>query len=175
MCNSGLTVRQTGRVREEVNQVAGKYHSDNSAPLKERLMSVPLEAWDFEFPDIDLCLREVIRLQLSGTSFRKNTGPDIPLNAVSVISQFHTTQSVHGQALKADMLSYQDGTEVIPRDTFVTYSTADVHYNPEIYSEVLTWDPSRFLPDRAEDKKQMYGFVGWGTLASVHHRHWRLC
>lgn len=72
-----------GRVRKEVNDVADKYHSDSSVPLKERLMSVPLEAWEFEFPMIDLCLRDVIRIQLSGTAFRKNNGPDIPINEVS--------------------------------------------------------------------------------------------
>lgn len=72
-----------GHVREEVNSVADKYNSDTSLPLKERLMSVPLDAWDSEFPLVDLCLREVIRLQLSGTAFRKNNGPDIPIHGVS--------------------------------------------------------------------------------------------
>lgn len=72
-----------GRVREEVNSVADQHNSDRSMPLKDRLMSVPLEAWDSGFPVIDLCLREVIRLQLSGTAFRKNTGPDIPIDDVS--------------------------------------------------------------------------------------------
>lgn len=70
------------RVRQEVDNVADKYHPDKSVPLKERLMSLPIEAWENEFPLIDLCLREVIRLQLSGTASRKNLGPDIPLNEV---------------------------------------------------------------------------------------------
>jgi len=125
------------RIREEVDTIADKYHSDKSVPLKDRLMSVPLEAWDFEFPLIDLCLREVIRLQLSGTAFRKNNGPEIPINA--------------------------SGSEVIPNNTFVLYSMVDVHYNPDIYSNVREFDPARFLPDRAEDKKVPYGFVGWGA------------
>lgn len=71
------------RVRQEVDNVAEKYSPDKAVPLKERLMKVPMEAWEFEFPDVDLCLREVIRLQLSGTALRRNTGPDLPINAVS--------------------------------------------------------------------------------------------
>lgn len=35
--------------------------------------------------------------------------------------------------------------------------------NPDIYSEPLRWDPGRYLPDRAEDKKHPMGYVGWGT------------
>jgi cytochrome P450 len=27
----------------------------------------------------------------------------------------------------------------------------------------MIWDPSRYLPDRAEDKKAPNAFVGWGT------------
>lgn len=48
----------------------------------------------------------------------------------------------------------------------------DVHYNPEIYSNVRDFDPSRFLPDRAEDKKVSHGFVGWGTFiyGLLHHQ-----
>lgn len=76
------------RVREEVNNAADKHHPDKSVPLKDRLMSIPMEGWEFEFPVVDLCLREVIRMQLQGTAFRKNRGPDIALNEVSQDGRF---------------------------------------------------------------------------------------
>lgn len=35
--------------------------------------------------------------------------------------------------------------------------------NPEIFTEPERWDPTRFAPDRAEDKKAPHAFVGWGS------------
>ena len=36
--------------------------------------------------------------------------------------------------------------------------------NPNIYTDPTKWDPGRFLPGRAEDKKvSAHGFVGWGS------------
>lgn len=126
------------RVRDEVNSVADRYSPDKSLPLKERLMQVPIEAWEGEFPIIDICLKDSIRLQLSGTAFRRNiSGHDIPLN--------------------------KEGTEIIPKDAFVTYAAGDAHYNPDIYENPDEWDPSRYLPERAEDKKRLYGWFGWGV------------
>jgi len=118
------------RVREEVVSVADRYCPDDSVPLKERLMRVPVEAWEGEFPIIDICLKDSIRLQMSGAAFRKNvSGQDIPLNK-------------HG--------------EVIPKGAYATFAAGDIHYNPEIYSNPDEWDPARYLPERAEDKKQQH-------------------
>lgn len=124
------------RVRREVVSVADKYCSDTSMPLKERLMNVPLEAWESEFPIIDLCLKDSIRLQMSGTAFRNNISDrDIPIGK-------------HG--------------EVIPAGGFVTFAPGEMHYNPAIYTNPDEWDPGRYLPERAEDKKETYAWMGWG-------------
>jgi cytochrome P450 len=127
------------RVREEVAGVAERYCTDSSRPLKEQLMQVPIEAWEGEFPIIDLCLKDSIRLQMSGTAFRKNiSDTPIPIN--------------------------KEGTEVIPPGAYVTLAVGDIHYNPEIYSEADEWDPARYMPERAEDKKaEGYGWIGWGV------------
>ena len=101
-------------------------------------MHIPIEAWEREFPILDICLKDSIRLQLSGTAFRQNiSGRPIPLN--------------------------KSGTEVIPPEAYVAYGTADVHYDPSIYPDPEVWDPARYLPERAEDKKKLYGWVGWGV------------
>jgi hypothetical protein len=34
--------------------------------------------------------------------------------------------------------------------------------NPAIYKDPERWDPERFLPDRAEDKKVPHAYMGWG-------------
>lgn len=125
------------RVRDEVSSVADRYCRTEGVPLKDRLMEVPIEAWEGEFPIVDMCLKDSIRLQMTGAAFRKNmSGADIPLNKA--------------------------GTEVIPSGAYVTYAAGDAHLNPDIYPDPEEWDPSRYMPDRAEDKKHAYGWFGWG-------------
>lgn len=34
--------------------------------------------------------------------------------------------------------------------------------DPSVYPNPEKWDPSRYLPDRAEDKKVSMGYLGWG-------------
>lgn len=125
-------------VKEEVDTVANRYCPDTSVPLGDKLMQVPMEAWENEFPTIDLVLKESIRLQLGGNAFRKNiSGKPIPLN--------------------------KEGTEVIPVDAFATYAVTELHHNPDIYADHDRFDPARYLPDRAEDKKRPYAWIGWGV------------
>jgi cytochrome P450 len=124
-----------GRVRKEITSVAQKYTSNPDCPLVEQLAEIPSDAWESEFPMIHLCLRDSIRLQLLGTALRRNiSGRDIPLG----------------------------DDEVIPPGAFVCYHVGDIHLNPEIYPDPTKWDPSRYLPDRAEDKKVLYAWMGWG-------------
>ncbi|EME83524.1 uncharacterized protein MYCFIDRAFT_211364 [Pseudocercospora fijiensis CIRAD86] len=128
------------RVREEVVAVANEYCHDTELPLAERLSKVPFDAWDKEFPMIYLCLRETMRLGMPGTAFRKNI---------------------------SDQNILIPGTEeVIPPNTYVAMHVFDAHLNADVYDEPIKWDPSRYLPDRAEDKRQIYSWMGWG-----HGRH----
>lgn len=125
-------------VRKEVNAVADRYCADTSLPLVDRLMHAPLEAWESEFPTVDLVLKEVIRLQLPGAAFRKNiSGRPIPLN--------------------------KEGTEVIPTDAYAAFAVVDAHLNPDIYTDPERFDPERYMPGRAEDKNKQYAWLGWGV------------
>lgn len=125
------------RVRTETEEVANRWCADKSLPLKERLMQVPIEAWEGEFPMVDLCLKDSIRLQLHGTAFRRNiSNEDVVINKAT--------------------------GESIPPGMYAALPVADIHYNPEIYSNAEEWDPGRYLPDRAEDKKTQHGWIGWG-------------
>ncbi|KAJ9635517.1 hypothetical protein H2199_008520 [Coniosporium tulheliwenetii] len=122
--------------RKEVAAAAAKYATDPNQPLVEQLAGLPLEAWESEFPLLDLCLRDSIRIQLLGTAFRRNvSGHEIPIG----------------------------NGEVIPNGAFATYHLYDVHFDPAVYPEPEKWDPSRYFPDRAEDKKKPYAFLGWGA------------
>jgi cytochrome P450 len=125
-------------VREEVESAANRHCADSSLPLVDRLMQVPMEAWESEFPTIDLILKESIRLQLPGAAFRKNlSGRPIPVN--------------------------KEGTEVIPADGYATLHVANIHRDPDVYTKPDSFDPARYLPGRAEDKNKQYGWIGWGV------------
>ena len=85
---------------------------------------------------LDLCLRECIRLQLVGTGFRKNiSGHNVPLGKTG---------------------------QTIPADASVIYLIDDVHMDPNVYTHPDCWDPGRYLPGRAEDKKEPLAWLGWG-------------
>lgn len=47
--------------------------------------------------------------------------------------------------------------------TYQAYHLADIHNDPSIYRDPDKWDPSRYLPERAEDRKVPYGYLGWGA------------
>lgn len=137
MCYLANSPEWLAKTREEVRTIAAKYARDPNASLRHQLDYVPLEAWESEFPIIDMCLRDSIRLNLLGTALRKNTSSQpIPIG---------------------------NGSEVIPPGAVVTYATGDIHLDPETYPNPYEWDPARYLPDRAEDKKKPHGFVGWGV------------
>ncbi|OTA01045.1 cytochrome P450 monooxygenase [Trichoderma parareesei] len=125
------------KVREEVDSVVAKYRTSKEQTPVDVLRDLSLEAWESEFPCIDLGVRDSIRLNLMGASIRQNTsGKDITIGDTGV---------------------------VVPKDAFAVYSVADVHMDEATYRDPLKWDPARYLPDRAEDKKQQHGYIGWGT------------
>lgn len=117
--------------------MADKHAPDSSLSLQERLALVPIEAWESEFPMIDLCLKEAIRMNLQGTAFRRN---------------------ISGHDVKIDNTG-----KVVPPRSFAIYHVAETHFNPSIYSNPSDWDPGRYLPDRAEHEKQKHAWFGWGV------------
>ena len=125
------------KVRAEIGDVANKFEKNPKATMTEKIMNIPLSAWDSEFPVIELCLRETIRLTLVGTAFRWNSSPQsLPIGRSG---------------------------EVVPPRNFAVYHFSDIHRNPNIYKKPQKFDPSRFLSDREEDTKVPLGYVGWGT------------
>jgi cytochrome P450 len=113
------------KVLQQVIETASKHCSDPNAPLIDQLVSLPIDVWESGFPLIDLCLRDSIRLQLVGSAFRRNTsGHDVKI-----------------------------GDAIIPSGYYVAYHMADIHHDEDVYPDSNKWDPGRYLPDRAEDKR----------------------
>ncbi|KAF2263282.1 cytochrome P450 6A1 [Lojkania enalia] len=136
MCYLATSPEWLSKCREEIRTTAARYATDSKAPLRHQLDDIPLEAWENEFPNIDVCLRDSIRINLLGTAFRKNvSGKAIPIG----------------------------NGEVIPPNAFATYAVGDVHSDPGVYPNPQKWDPARYLPERAEDQKKKYAYLGWGV------------
>ena len=111
-------------------------HADtlSTEPLHKRLATIPLDAWESELPSVELIIRETIRLTVSFTAFRRNVAKELKVDDV-----------------------------VIKRRDFLLYSLGRTHMDPEIYTEPTKFDPDRYLEGREEDRKQNYGYVGWGA------------
>ncbi|EOA86440.1 uncharacterized protein SETTUDRAFT_161316 [Exserohilum turcica Et28A] len=136
LCYLALNPQWQAQVRGQIDKALSKHPTGSPQDPIETLRRMTLDEWEAEFPLINLCLQESIRLQTVGTAFRKNVG---------------------GRDLKLE------GTgEVIPKGGFVAYPIDDVHMNADIYTEPLKFDPGRYMAGREEDKKVPLGFVGWG-------------
>ncbi|KAM5455774.1 putative sterol 14alpha-demethylase [Microsporum audouinii] len=123
-------------VRNEIDSVLSKYRSCNET-TEQTLGRLNLEAWESEFPTIDLCLRECIRLHVSGSAFRRNkSNMDVPIGNTG---------------------------EAVPRDAYVFYLFDEVHLNPDIYPDPDSWDPGRYLTDASKDKEVPLSYLGWGN------------
>ena len=89
-------------------------------------------------PTLDLAMRETLRLTLNGLVLRRNT-------------------------LREGKLHIPGGGGEVPNGAFLAYNMPDAHLNPDIYTDPGTFDPERFNPGREEDKREPYGFLGWGV------------
>uniref|UniRef100_A0A0D2YKP8 Cytochrome P450 6A1 n=2 Tax=Fusarium oxysporum TaxID=5507 RepID=A0A0D2YKP8_FUSOF len=128
------------KIQKEVDSVLARHGVDQrreTCKIIDILSRFGLEEWISEFPLIDLCLKETIRFQLPGTFCRKNTSD----KSITIVGS----------------------DEIIPKDAFAVYLTDNCHFNPDIYSEPLKWDPDRYATGRAEDKKGQYAYLGWGV------------
>ncbi|KAF9477689.1 cytochrome P450 [Pholiota conissans] len=123
------------RATKEVHDLISNHSNPvfSKEPLHKRLASIPINAWESEMPVIELCLKETLRLTATGAALRRNTKADLPMAG-----------------------------KIVKRGWFLAYSAADVHLNPNIYTNPDDWDPSRFEPGREEDKKEAYAFIAWG-------------
>lgn len=72
LCYMAANPRWIAQIRNEIWATVEKYTPGDKGSLPDRLAKVPLEGWENDFPTVELCLRESIRLQLPGTTFRRN-------------------------------------------------------------------------------------------------------
>ncbi|KAL1608936.1 hypothetical protein SLS59_002128 [Nothophoma quercina] len=137
LCYLATSPEWLAKIGAEVLEAAEKYgKKDPEASLLDKLASLPLDLWESEFPLIQLCLRDSIRLNMPGVFFRKN---------------------ISNRAIPTG-----HGDEVIPPGSFPIYHVADAHRDPEVWTEPDKWNPARYMPDHADDKKKSRIYQGWG-------------
>lgn len=130
----GMHPEWKAKVKAEVDALLNQYTSNPSDSLHKRLAAIPVSAWEDEMPVFDSVIRETLRLVLTGTALRRNVVDNI------------------------DVSGYTIG-----KGDFIAYNIADVHLNPDIYSQPNSFDPARFGPGRDEDKKGTFTYLGWGA------------
>ena len=102
--------------------------------MHKKLSAIPLSAWEEELPFTELVIRETIRLSLSLGIPRRNVQRKVAIDGVT-----------------------------IEQGDFVMYFAAQVHLNPDIYPNPMTFDPERYALGREEDKKEGLAYLGWGA------------
>lgn len=74
------------RLTQEMRVLFDKHSSSSDISFTERLSQIPFEAWENELPTFDICLRETIRIIMTGALFRRNMGGDMLFNGRKIES-----------------------------------------------------------------------------------------
>ncbi|KAF2754804.1 cytochrome P450 6A1 [Pseudovirgaria hyperparasitica] len=141
LCYLALDPVWLARAREEVRGALDRHVPEAEVPGRrqrtlDRICGVPLQAWEAEFPVLEWCVRDTMRIHMQGAALRANfSGREVGLGR----------------------------GEVVPDRTFVVYHTADIHLDESVYPDPLRWDPGRYMPERAEDRGAHLAFLGWGA------------
>lgn len=125
------------KCRDEVNVALSKYRRSPKQSSNDILATLPLQAWESDFPILLSCLQETLRIISTGTFFRKNiSGYDIPIGSSDV---------------------------VVPDGSYAAYLPDNMHMNPRLYENPLTFEPARFSNPAGLENNEPHTFLGWGS------------
>lgn len=105
--------------------------------LRDEIYALDKET--LEFDDLE-------RLQKTGWTFSE------------ALRMYPALHSIPRYALK----DFEFNGHLIPANTMVLLSTILTHYMPEYWTNPNEFDPYRFSPERAEDKKHFYQYIPFG-------------
>ncbi|CAN8102735.1 unnamed protein product [Discula destructiva] len=125
------------KLQDEVAGVVEHHRTDPSQQAWDVLSTLTLEAWEKEFPVLQLCLHETLRFTNQTSMYRRNTsGRDIPIGKTG---------------------------EVIPPGAYVAYTMDEVQMDAKIYPDPETWNPGRYEGAQVSSgQEDRYTYVGWG-------------
>lgn len=140
------------KCREEVQRAIHKTRQNSQQSDNEVLATFTLQQWEGqsaggnEFPVLNACLKEALRILLPGAMFRKKniSGEDITIPSDG----------------KGGF-----GERVIPKDSYAVSSVADTHMDEKLYPDAERYDPSRWLDehDGRRGGQEPHTYLAWGS------------
>lgn len=125
------------RCRDEVRAVLSKHGESPNQPTSDVFAKMSLQSWESEFPVLQACLQETLRIGLTGTYLRKNvSGKEIPIG---------------------------DTGQVIPAGSYAVCLPEYVHLDPDIFPDPLTFNPARSYERVAQGGPGSTMLLTWGT------------
>lgn len=132
------------KCREGVDAVLLKLRTGPTSPtsttygsVNDTLAAMSLQDWESRFPTLSLCLKETLRINSTGTLFRKN---------------------VSG----GDILIGKSGA-VVPNNSYAAFLPDSVHMDPALYPDPTAFHPGRYLESSRSEEPELHFFVGWGS------------
>ena len=119
------------RCYQEIVAAADRHSTNKSAPLVDRLSSIPLQAWESSFPNLELCLYEIIRVWTSFAVGRLN--------------------------VTSEPIAIPNSDEVIPGGAYAVWNSTELNFDPKLFPEPRKFDPLRFSEGRREFEQEPYG------------------
>jgi sterol 14-demethylase len=116
-----------------------------------------MSAWE-AMPVLDLAIKEVLRLTISGTTLRRVLRPGVVIDGYEIpVGSFLCHPVGTDSTLTARLFGRV-------RDHLTSSPSAGItHLDEKIYKEPHTFDPDRFLPPRSEEDSEVFSFLGWGV------------
>lgn len=125
------------KCQEEIQAVVAKHRANSTQRTNDVLGTLQSSDWESDFPVMQACLQETLRLVIPGTVFRKNTsGAAIPIGSTG---------------------------QVVPNGSFLAFLIDHVHMNPSFYPDPSNFDPGRYLDDASHKTIEPHTFVGFGS------------
>lgn len=168
--------RWYGLLEHEVLGVVARHREDPGQTSWEVLSTLPLEAWERDFPVLQLCLHETLRFTDQTAMYRKNTsGRDIPLGKTGeviprdayVVSQDEGRRdaprpsSAAMECVVGNGKPSSDQAQLLTGFLSKAYTLDEVHMDPKVYENPLKWDPSRYQGEKSQSNER-YTYVAWG-------------
>ncbi|KAH7338681.1 cytochrome P450 [Rhizoctonia solani] len=113
------------KVVDEIRTLLNKHAplDGSSDSTGERFSKIPPQVWENEMPVLEACIRETIRLIISGAALRRLISGDTVI----------------------------DGRN-IPNGSFLVYQIGETHLDPSIYPNPSQYDPGRFAKEQDKNQ-----------------------
>lgn len=115
-----------------------------------------MSAWE-AMPVLDIVIKEVLRLTISGTTLRRVLQPGVVINGYEIPVGSFLCHPLGTESPRSPLLSPSSQLDPAHNVSGLTHLDEKIFSNPHVF------DPDRFLPPRSEESVEAYSFLGWGV------------